>query len=241
MGARSRFFDIVDRVLESKGKNVKVSNGWWQSFRNRNPNMILRTSESLSYIRAVSSSPEIINHYFDLLESTIVDNCLLGKPSQIFNMDETGMPLDPNPPFVVAPIGAKHVSYMRTGDKFQITVITCCNTAGYAMPPTVVFDRKQIRQELTYGEIPGTTYAGTGNGGEYKQWNGLLEWNTGLDYWNDFFDLNLLFLLAMLAYSYFENYVRDESSKMWAHNKHIDFLCVHWLSEHLGHFIESNI
>ena len=22
--------------------------------------------------------------------------------------------------------------------------------------------------------------------GEYKQWNGLLEWNTGLDYWTDF-------------------------------------------------------
>ena len=52
---------------------------------------------------------------------------LLGKPSQIFNMDETGMPLDPNPPFVVAPVGAKHVSCMRTGDKSQITVIACCN------------------------------------------------------------------------------------------------------------------
>ena len=64
------------RVLESKGKNVKVymSNGWWQSFRNRHPNMVLRTSEPLFYIRVVSSSPEIINHYFDLLESTIVDN-----------------------------------------------------------------------------------------------------------------------------------------------------------------------
>ena len=162
--SKKQIFDIVDRVLESKGKNVKVSNGWWQSFRNRNPNMVLRTSEPLSYIRAVSSSPEIINHYFDLLESTIVDNCLLGKPSQIFSMDETGMPLDPNPPFVVAPVGTKHVSCMRTGDKSQITVIACCNAAGYAMPPTVVFDRKQIRQELTYGEIPGTTYAGTGNG-----------------------------------------------------------------------------
>ena len=45
---------------------------------------------------------------------------------------------------------------MRTGDKSQITVIACCNAAGYAIPPTVVFDRKQIRQELTYGEIPGT-------------------------------------------------------------------------------------
>ena len=162
--SKKQIFDIVDRVLESKGKNVKVSNGWWQSFRNRHPNMVLRTSEPLSYIRAVSSSPEIINHYFDLLENTIADNSLLGKPSQIFNMDETGMPLDPNPPFVVAPVGTKHVSCMRTGDKSQITVIACCNAAGYAIPPTVVFDRKQIRQELTYGEIPGTTYAGSGNG-----------------------------------------------------------------------------
>ena len=42
--------------------------------------MVLCTSEPLSYIQAVSSSPEIINHYFDHLESTIVDNYLLGKP-----------------------------------------------------------------------------------------------------------------------------------------------------------------
>ena len=53
---------------------------------------------------------------------------------------------------------------MRTGDKSQITVIACCNAAGYAMPPTVVFDRKQIRQEMTYREVSGTTYAGTSNG-----------------------------------------------------------------------------
>ena len=45
-------------------------------------------------------------------------------------MDEMGMPLDPNPPFVVAPVGAKHVSCMRTGDKSQITVIACCNAAA---------------------------------------------------------------------------------------------------------------
>ena len=135
--------------------------GAWQSFRNRHPNIALRTSETLSYVRAVSSSPEIINHYFNLLESTVIDNNLLGEPSQIFNM---GMPLESNPPFVVAPVGSKHVSCMRTGDKSQITVIACCNAVGYAMPSTVVFDRKQIRQELTYGEIPETTYAGTGNG-----------------------------------------------------------------------------
>ena len=126
--------------------------------------LFLCISEPFFYIRAISSSPDIINNYFDLLKGTIVDNNLLGKPSHIFNVDETGMPLDPKPPFVVAPVGTKHVSCMRIGDKSQITVIACCNTAGYAMPPTVVFDRKQIRQEMTCGEVPGTTYAGTSNG-----------------------------------------------------------------------------
>ena len=68
-------------------------------------------------------------------------------------MDETRMPLDSNSSFVVALVDAKHVSCMRTGDKSQIIVIACCNASGYAMPPTVVFDRKQIRQELTYGDL----------------------------------------------------------------------------------------
>ena len=40
-----------------------------------------------------------------MLEVTLTDNDLIGKPAQIilFNMDETGMPLDPNPSFFIAP------------------------------------------------------------------------------------------------------------------------------------------
>ena len=34
--------------------------------------------------------------------------------------------------------------------------------------------------------------------GRYKQWNGLLEWNTGLDYWTELFSffgqVSVLFL-----------------------------------------------
>ena len=43
--------------------------------------------------RAVASNPEVINRYFDLLEQTVLENSLSNKPSQIFNLDETGMPL----------------------------------------------------------------------------------------------------------------------------------------------------
>ena len=143
---------------------MSLSPGWWQSFKKRHPTLTLRTAAPLSYARAVCSSPEILSQYYDLLEKTLVDNDLDGKPAQIFNMDETGFPLDPRPPLVIAPVGAKYVSQITTGNKAQVTVISCCNAAGYAMPPTVVFDRKFLRQEYTVGEVPGTTYALSSSG-----------------------------------------------------------------------------
>ena len=45
---------------------------------------------------------DIISHYFDLLEETLIAKTLIEKPCNIFNMDETGMPLDPLAPKVVA-------------------------------------------------------------------------------------------------------------------------------------------
>ena len=68
-------------------------------------------------------------------EVTLTDNDLIGKLAQIFNMDETGMPLDPNPFPVIAPVGCKHVSIMWSDDKTCITVVACCNASGSVNPP----------------------------------------------------------------------------------------------------------
>jgi len=116
-----------------KGKTVSLSAGWWQSFKKRHPTLTLRTAAPVSYARAVSSSPEILAQYYDMLEKTLQDNDLDGKPTQIFNMDETGFPLDPAPPLVVAPVGSKHVSQITTGNKAQITVISCCTVVRPAV------------------------------------------------------------------------------------------------------------
>ena len=71
----------------------------------RHPDLVLRTAEPLSYIRAMCTSEEILDTYFDMLEATLTDNSLLGKPAQIFNIDETGMPLDPKPSSLIAAVG----------------------------------------------------------------------------------------------------------------------------------------
>jgi len=64
------------------------------------------------------------------------------------------MPLDPSPPLVVAKRGQKNPSAVGSGDKTQVTVLACCNAAGYALPPFVIFDRMSLKPELTVGEVP---------------------------------------------------------------------------------------
>ena len=68
-----------------------------ESFRKRHPNLTLSVATSLSKARMLAFNIKVLDHYFDLLEETLRENCLMDKPYQILNMDETGMPLDAKP------------------------------------------------------------------------------------------------------------------------------------------------
>ena len=92
---------IAQRVLDDKCLNRVVSNGWWESFCCRNPNLSLRASAPLSMARAKATDPDMLNQYFDLLECTFAENDLNGKPNNIFNMDESGVPLEHHLPMVI--------------------------------------------------------------------------------------------------------------------------------------------
>ena len=85
-------------------------------------------------------------------------NKLLDKPCSIFNMDETGMPLDPKPPKVVTWRGHKNPSQVSSGVKSQNTVVGCVSAGGQCLPPMVIWDRKNLPPELAVGEVPGTIY-----------------------------------------------------------------------------------
>ena len=49
----------------------------------------------------------------------------MDKPSQVFNTDESGMPLDPPPLKVVVPRGAKHSQ--------TVAVLACCRVRNPAI------------------------------------------------------------------------------------------------------------
>ena len=87
---------LVQIIIENKGITNHITNGWWESFCKCHPNLTLRANVPLSQARAKATDNEILKQYFHLLKQTIAENSLEDKPCQIFNVDETGMPLDPH-------------------------------------------------------------------------------------------------------------------------------------------------
>ena len=149
---------LVGNLLKSRGLQQQVSSGWWEGFCCRHPNIRLRTPASLSKSRALATDPKVIDRYFDILEETLNQNDLYDKPYQIYNVDETGMPLDPNPMKIVCKRGEKNPSIVTTGKKEQVTVVGCVNAGGVFIPPMIIWNTKQLRAEQTIDEVPGSFY-----------------------------------------------------------------------------------
>ena len=106
-------------------KQRSVTNGWWAKFIKRHPVLSLRTPATLSVARANASAKESVNNYFDILEQTLEDNGLSEQPALLYNMDETGFPLDPKPLKTIHVVGDKNPLSLSSGSKAQVTVAAC--------------------------------------------------------------------------------------------------------------------
>lgn len=101
---------LVQDTIEKKGIQATVSHGWWEGFKRRHQDLVRRKPEPLTHVRVKGMHPVIIEKYFEVLKCTLEDNDLIDRPALVFNMDETGMPLDSKAPFIVAHRGQKHTS-----------------------------------------------------------------------------------------------------------------------------------
>ena len=148
---KKEVFSIVQRTLMKK-RRLEHFNG--EGY----PTLSLHTSDPLSRTRTNTITKENMSAYFSLLEETLKEHDLLDKPSFIFNMDESGMPLDHKQPKRVATKGMKKVHGPASGDKIQITIIAFSNAAGYTLPPMVIFKGEKFNHQWSVGEVPGTLY-----------------------------------------------------------------------------------
>ena len=124
----------------------------------RQPHLSLCHGDSTAHICMDSMNRESMEAYFNLLEDTLKEPDLMNRPAQIYNMDESGMPLDARPPNVVAKRGQKKVRYQQPGKKEQISVIGYPNAVGQSIPLMVIFEGKYLNLQWTVGEVPGAYY-----------------------------------------------------------------------------------
>ena len=157
---RRDVLNIAQNVAEEKGvlRGSRISQGWWHRFRLRQNDLTLRRGDNTAYVRMDAVNAQTMKQYFGLLGDTLKEHGLLNCPSQIYNVDESGMPLDPKAPNVVAVKGAKKVRYRSPGRKGQVTVVGCGNASGQVIPPMIIFDAKKLNHAWTQKEVPGTKY-----------------------------------------------------------------------------------
>ena len=121
-------------------------------------NLALRCGDSSAHSRMDAMNEETVKQYFDLLEDTLKELDLVSRPAQVYNVDESGMPLDHRAPNIIAKRGARKVHYCASGKKGQVTIVTCANAAGQTIPPMVIFDAKNFNHAWAASEVPGTKY-----------------------------------------------------------------------------------
>ena len=158
---RKQIKAMVEQTARDKQilKKEKISDGWFRRFLERQPHLTLRKGDRTAAVRMnAMKNTSALDNYFILLKSILYDNNLQDKPGQIYNMDESGIPLDHRSPCVLARKGQKKVRYSSTGNKSQITVVGCINAIGQALPPFIVFDAKHLNMQWAVGEVPGTTF-----------------------------------------------------------------------------------
>ena len=144
--------------------NGHISDGWWHHFCQRWPKVSLRKGDPFSQAGAEMTNRKVFTDYFELLKATLLKHDLLDKPSQIYNCDEAGMPLEDKMPKTVAQKGMKKVRQRSSGNKAQISILACGSATGQAIPPMVIFSGKNFNYDLSEGEVPETLYGMSDSG-----------------------------------------------------------------------------
>ena len=143
---RKEVLAIAEGVARDKNilRGTKISQGWWRNFIERQGDLSLRRGDNTAHSRMDAVNAETMQHYFNLLKDVLDKNGLMNAPHQIYNVDESGVPLDPKALNVVAKKGSKKVRVRSTGRKGQVTVVACGNAASQVIPPMIIFDAKKL-------------------------------------------------------------------------------------------------
>ena len=144
--SKAEVLSLVQHILESRGKHVSVSHGWWASFQQHHPELVLRNPAPLS--QAIRK-PQILKKHWLLTNSKVNLAKFLTWMSPGSHWMQRCLSLF---------MQGSYASAVTSGNKAQVTVVACVSAAGFSLPSMVIWDWKNLAPELAVGEVPGTIY-----------------------------------------------------------------------------------
>ena len=134
---------VLMRSRTSDGFNEETGAGkhWWGSFSVRHPELTLRTADNMERSRASALTKEVVDGYFETLKCTLEENDLVNEPRQLFNCNETFLPLNMSCEKVITRKNTTHVYAQSRGTSEHITPLCGASAAGVALPPMIIFSK----------------------------------------------------------------------------------------------------
>ena len=104
---RKQIKSMVEKTAREKNL-LRKSDGWFRRFLECQPQLTLRKGDRTAAVRMdAMKNQTALDYYFIELKNILDENELQHKPGQIYNMDESGVPLDHRSPRVLARKGQK--------------------------------------------------------------------------------------------------------------------------------------
>ena len=135
--------------------DIEPGKHWWRSFCSRHPELSLHTADNLERSRANALTRDVVDSYFDCLKVTLEQYNLINAPRQLFNCDETFLPLNISCEKVVARRNAKHVYVQSRGTSEHITLLCGASAAGMKVEVMLkVTKATQYASYIMHGSLP---------------------------------------------------------------------------------------
>lgn len=148
--SREELLDLVQAYirqnkLQTRFKDQRPGTDWFIAFRKRH-RLSIKKPQSIEHVRCDQINPWVIYDFFDKLTEIIRELKLEGKPSRIFNCDETSFCHDPSKTKIVGAIGVQSQRKTSSSGRENTTALLCCSADGRMLPLLCVFKGKYVME-----------------------------------------------------------------------------------------------
>src|SRR5450432_239398 len=136
---------MANLLLEKRSNsspNSQVGRNWVYNFVRRHQALQTRYNRKYDYQRAKCEDPQVIRDWFRLVKNVIAKYGI--QDEDIYNFDETGfqMGVITTAKVITGAERSNRPVAIQPGNREWVTAIDCISSAGWSLPPVVIFEGK---------------------------------------------------------------------------------------------------